>query len=215
MISEREMSMISVSIVEDDNDIRNGITKYLSSQPGFKVLSSDPTAELFLARMEEGPRPDIVLMDIQLPGMSGIDGIRILKRKWPQVDIAMLTVYHDEEKIFQSLCAGASGYLLKNTPLVELRDALTELNAGGAPMSPQIARKVIQYFSPKPKEDDVLTAKERQVVQGLVDGLSYKLIAAQMNVSIDAIRFHIKNIYKKLHVNSKGELVSKFIRGQI
>ncbi|HNL27329.1 MAG TPA: response regulator transcription factor, partial [bacterium] len=123
--------MISVSIVEDDSDIRNGITRYLSSQPGFKVLSFDPTAELFLARLEDGPRPDIVLMDIQLPGMSGIDGIRILKRKWPEIDIAMLTVYHDEEKIFQSLCAGASGYLLKNTPLVELKNALTELNAGG------------------------------------------------------------------------------------
>lgn len=215
MSIDNETPMIAVSIVEDDADIRNGITRYLSGQPGFKMLSSHPSAELFLAQMEQGLNPDIVLMDIQLPGMSGIEGIRILKRKWPQVDIAMLTVYHDEEKIFQSLCAGASGYLLKNTPLVELKNALTELNAGGAPMSPQIARKVIQYFSPKPKEDDGLTSKERQVVQGLVDGLSYKLIASQMNVSIDAIRFHIKNIYKKLHVNSKGELVSKFIRGQI
>ena len=207
--------MILVSIVEDDAEIRNGLKRFLEAQLGFRIFSSDETAEAFLERLNEKSVPDVVLMDIQLPGMSGIDAIRLVKKRWPQIDIMMLTVFHDDDKIFQSLCAGATAYLLKNTALTEIRDALLELHAGGAPMSPQIARKVIQYFTPKRQPEKKLTVKEQQVVQGLVDGLSYKMIGSQMGVSIDAVRFHIKNIYKKLHINSKGELFSRFMRGQM
>ncbi len=210
-------SMIKVAMVEDDVGIRQAIETYLSIQSNIQFIAAVDSVELMLESLDQKKIPDIILMDIQLPGMSGIDGIRKIKKSFSEIDIIMLTIYHDEEKIFQSLCAGASGYLLKNTPLDELKEAVETLYLGGAPMSPQIARKVIHYFNPKQPIGDPaeLTAKERQVVQALVDGLSYKMISDQMAVSIDTVRFHIKNIYKKLHVNSKGEVVSRFMKGQI
>ena len=168
--------------------------------------------------LEADSLPDVVLMDIGLPGMSGIDGIRIIKDQHPDIDIIMLTVYHDSHKIFNSLCAGASGYLLKNTPLEEIKNSIETLHDGGAPMSPQIARKVIQYFQPGKKllqKKSPLTPKEKEIVVGLVDGLSYKMIADRMDISIETVRYHIKNIYQKLHVHSKAEVISKSLRGEI
>jgi DNA-binding NarL/FixJ family response regulator len=156
-------------------------------------------------------------MDIQLPGMSGIEGIGIIKEKYPEIEIIMLTVYHDSHKIFDSLKAGASGYLLKHTSLPEIKESIEKLASGGAPMSPQIARKVIQYFN-KPDKKEVesdLTPREQDIVNGLVDGLSYKLIADRFDISIDTVRAHIRNIYKKLHVNSKAEVITKSLRGEI
>lgn len=213
--------MIAVGIVEDDNQIREGIQKYLSHQKDFLCEIAAESVEDFMAAVKHKEFPDVTLMDIQLPGMSGIDGMRLIKEQHPDTDIIMLTVYNDWQRIFDSLCAGASGYLLKNTPLAEIKKAIESVRSGGAAMSPEIARKVMEYFAPSgktavaAKPDAGLTPKEKELVIGLVDGLSYKMIADRMGVSIDTIRFHIKNIYKKLHVNSKAEVIGKSLRGEI
>jgi len=156
-------------------------------------------------------------MDINLPGMNGIDGTRLIKEKYPEIEIIMLTSYDDSNRVFDSLKAGASGYLLKTTSLKDLHTALELLQSGGAPMTPQIARKTLEFFRPHKKEirKSILTEKEKEVVQGLVDGLSYKLIADRMYISVGTIYTHIKNIYKKLHVNSKAEVITKSLRGEI
>ena len=163
------------------------------------------------------PHPNVLLMDIQLPGMSGIEGMKIIQQKYPDIEIIMLTVYHDSHKIFDSLKAGASGYLLKHTSLPEIKDAIELLMQGGAPMSPQIARKVITHFNDRgqKQQESNLTNREQDIVNGLVDGLSYKLIADRLDISIDTVRAHIRNIYKKLHVNSKAEVIAKSLRGEL
>lgn len=211
--------MITVGIIEDDGQIREGIRKYLSVQKEFLCEYAEESVEDFLAQVNDRQFPDVILMDIGLPGMSGISGMRLIKERYPDVDIIMLTVYTEWQRIFDSLCAGASGYLLKNTPLTEIKKAIESVRAGGAAMSPEIARKVMEYFGPAGREavkpESSLTPKEKEIVVGLVDGLSYKMIADRMDVSIDTIRFHVKNTYKKLHVNSKAEVISKSLRGEI
>ncbi|HXF99791.1 MAG TPA: response regulator transcription factor [Bacteroidota bacterium] len=212
--------MITVGIVEDDKDIRSGIQKYLNHQKEFLCEIAAESVEEFLAKTQEGDFPDVILSDIGLPGMSGTDGMRLIKERHPDVDIIMLTVYNDWQKIFDSLRAGASGYLLKNTPLTEIKKAIETVRAGGSVMSPEIARKVMEHFTApavvqRHTAESVLTPKEKEIVIGLVDGLSYKMLADRMNISIDTIRFHIKNIYKKLHVNSKAEVITKSLRGEI
>lgn len=210
--------MIKVGIVEDNVKIRNLIQRYLDMQDGISCSVAVDSVEEMLDYLKEKELPDILLMDIQLPGMSGIEGIGIIKQDYPEIDIIMLTVYHDSHKIFDSLKAGASGYLLKHTSLPEIKDAVEDLAKGGAPMSPQIARKVIQYFNTnqvKKKPESDLTAREQDIVNGLVDGLSYKMIADRYDISIDTVRAHIRNIYKKLHVNSKAEVIAKSLRGEI
>ncbi len=212
-----DYAMISVAIIEDDEDIREGIQKYLNKQPGFSCRLAEESVEEFLSHKLADEAPEVILMDIGLPGMSGIDGIKLIKQKDSGIDIVMLTIYHDSHKIFEALRAGASGYLLKNTPLAEIKEAIEQLQAGGAPMSPQIARKVIEHFNPanKPEPESPLTAKEKEIVVGLVDGLSYKMIGDRMNISVETVRFHIKNIYQKLHVHSKAEVITKSLRGEI
>lgn len=209
--------MISIAIIEDDEDIRVGIQKYINKQTGFLCTIAEESVEGYLSQQTGGDFPDVILMDIGLPGMSGIDGIKLIKQQQPEINIIMLTIYHDSHKIFEALRAGASGYLLKNTPLAEIKEAIAQLQAGGAPMSPQIARKVIEHFNHpnKPVPESPLTAKEKEIVVGLVDGLSYKLIADRMNISVETVRFHIKNIYQKLHVHSKAEVITKSLRGEI
>ena len=208
--------MIHVAIVEDDHDVRDAIQEYLNSLSSIRCVASRESVEDLLAEMNEENAPDIILMDIGLPGMSGISGIKIIKEKFPDINIIMLTVYNDSHKIFRSLCAGASGYLLKNRPFEEIRQAIEMLDAGGAPMTPQIARKVIEYFQPKKASlESPLTEKEKEIVVGLVDGLSYKMIADRMNISIETVRTHIKNIYTKLHVHCKAEVITKSLRGEI
>ncbi len=210
-------SMIYVGIVEDDQEIRDTLERYLDGQPHFRCTLVAESMEACLKQLNPKEEPDVVLMDIGLPGMSGIDGIRLLKARCPAMEMIMLTVYHDTQRIFDSLCAGASGYLLKNTPLQEIAEAIITLHEGGAPMSPQIARKVIQHFQPdkKRKKSAALTAKEQEIVIGLVDGLSYKMIADRLDITIETVRFHIKNIYQKLHVHSKAEVIRKSLKGEI
>ncbi len=208
--------MILVGIVEDDNQIRGLLHQYLDRQPGFSCTLVHNSVESFRKGLSPENQPDVLLMDIGLPGMSGIDGMKLIKRDYPDIDIIMLTVYNDPDKIFQSLCAGATGYLLKNTPLEEIKEGIELLTLGGSPMSPQIARKVIDFFNTEKKAiSSPLSEKEKEIVIGLVDGLSYKLIADRMSISLETVRFHIKNIYRKLHVHSKAEVISKSLKGEI
>lgn len=207
-----------VGIVEDNKKIRNLIQRYLDMQDELSCPVAVDSVEKMLEYLEEHPEPDVMLMDIQLPGMSGIKGMGVINEKYPDVEIIMLTVYHDSHKIFKALRAGASGYLLKHTSLPEIKESILKLLDGGAPMSPQIARKVITHFQDDGKKrnpDSELTPREHDIVNGLVDGLSYKMIADRYDISIDTVRAHIRNIYKKLHVNSKAEVIAKSLKGEI
>lgn len=210
--------MAIIGIVEDNIKIRDLIQRYLDMQEDMDCPVAKDSVEEMLDYLEKHQAPDVMLMDIQLPGMSGIKGMEIIKSKYPDIDIIMLTIYHDSHKIFDSLKAGASGYLLKHTSLPEIKESIDNLLKGGAPMSPQIARKVITHFNdqaPQKNPDSMLTDREQDIVNGLVDGLSYKLIADRFDISIDTVRAHIRNIYKKLHVNSKAEVIAKSLRGEI
>jgi DNA-binding NarL/FixJ family response regulator len=209
--------MIFTGIVEDDDQIRKSIQDFLNRQPGFQCDWSFSSIESLLVHLNGESLPQVLIMDLGLPGMSGIDGMKLIKQKYPQIDLVVFSVYNDPQKIFDSLCAGATGYLLKSTPLEEIKSGIELLVNGGSPMSPQIARKVIEFFAPRGKRETVspLSAKEKEIVIGLVDGLSYKLIADRLSISIETVRFHIKSIYRKLHVHGKAEVISKSLRGEI
>ncbi len=212
------MQKLTLTLVEDDVDIRTVLATYLKSCQEFGQVAAVESVEQLERAVAGGLVPDVALMDIQLPGKSGIEGIRLLKSRFEKTDIIMLTVFNDEHRIFDSLCAGATGYLLKSTPLAEIRQGILTLNHGGAPMSPQIARKVIHFFNQYPARwgsQALLTDRERQIVDGLVQGLSYKLIAEAQCISINTVRFHIKSIYSKLQVNSKGEVIAKVLKGRV
>lgn len=208
----------AVGIVEDNKKIRDLIQRFLDMQEELTCPVGVESVEEMMDYLEEHKPPRVILMDIQLPGMSGIKGMGLIKEKYPDIDIIMLTVYHDSHKIFNALRAGASGYLLKHTSLPEIKDSILKLIDGGAPMSPQIARKVINHFqenAPKKNPESDLTPREHDIVNGLTDGLSYKMIADRYDISIDTVRAHIRNIYKKLHVNSKAEVIAKSLKGEI
>ncbi len=209
--------MISVAIVEDDDVIREGVREYLDSQEHMICTMAKSSVEHFLAVLTEETLPDVILMDIGLPGMSGISGMKLITEKYKGVSIIMFTVYIDSHKIFESLCAGASGYLLKNTSFPDMKQAIETIHAGGSMMSPPIARKVMEHFHAgrKKKVTSPLTNKEKEIVQGLVDGLSYKMIAGSASISIETVRSHIKNIYKKLHVHCKADVIRKSLQGEI
>ena len=209
--------MIFVGIVEDDEEIRKGIVNFLSKQPTFFCELAVGSVEELLATITPKNTPEVLIMDLGLPGMSGIEGITFIKNRYPTIDIVVFSVYNDPQKIFDSLRAGATGYLLKNTPFEEIKEGIELLAKGGSPMSPQIARKVIDFFKPTKKiqKPSTLSEKEREVVVALVDGLSYKLIADRLGVSIETVRFHIKSIYRKLHVHGKAEVISRSLRGEI
>lgn len=210
-------NVISTAIIEDITDIREGLSGYLDTQQDIICKTAVESVESFLALCPLEYPPDILLLDIGLPGMSGLTGIKFIKEKYPDINIIILTVYEESGKIFQALCEGATGYLIKNTPFPKIKEAIEEVYKGGAPMSPLIARKVIEHFNPAKSRQKItpLTETEKKVVAGLVDGLSYKMIAASNKVSIETIRFHIKNIYKKLHVNCKAEVITKSLHGEI
>jgi DNA-binding NarL/FixJ family response regulator len=222
--------MKEISIIEDNEKIRTLIQKFLNNQPELTCTRVFDAVEPFLQELKTKSYPNVVLMDIDLPGMNGIEGMKLIKSQYPEIEIIMLTVYHDSHKIFDSLCAGASGYLLKHTSLPEIKESIDVVLNGGSVMSPQIARKVMTYFSSSGHTPDLskeskvqnekngeneLTLREREIVIGLVDGLSYKMIGDRMDISLDTVRAHIRNIYRKLHVNSKAEVIAKSLRGEI
>lgn len=209
--------MISISIVEDDPRIRSTVQIYLEYQDQFHIYSAVESAEAFWDSLNSEEFPDVILMDIGLPGTGGIEAIKDIKAKFYDANIAMFTIYDDPERIFKSLCAGANGYLIKSTPLEQLKKAIIDLHDGGSPMSPEIARKVVQKFQPNSRhsKDPKLSKREGDIVDCLVDGLSYKMIAGELDISIDTVRHHIRNIYRKLQVNCKAEVITKSLRGDI
>ena len=209
--------MISLAVIEDDDQIRGWLSEYLSAQPNFLLLNASGSVEEFFTHVETGLAPDVLILDIGLPGMSGLNAIRFIKEKIPETDIIMFTVHNDPHRIFQALSAGATGYLLKNTRMAQISEAIETCASGGAPMSPTIARQVVEFFNPKKKSDrrSPLTQREDEIVVALVEGLSYKMIAGRLEISIETVRHHIKNIYRKLEVNSKSEVVSKSLRGEV
>ena len=206
--------VIKVSIIEDDDWIRENLAAQIQQTNGFRCLGSYQDGEEALSHIQREV-PDVVMMDINLPKMSGIDCVRKLKMLVPSVQVLMLTVYEDSDKIFDSLLAGASGYLLKRTPQSEIMDAIAEVHRGNSPMSGHIARKVVQYFNQRgsaEKEIQKLSKREREVLDQLAQGIPYKEIADVLVLSIDTVRMHIKGIYSKLHVHSRGEAVAKYLR---
>jgi DNA-binding NarL/FixJ family response regulator len=209
------MEGLMLAIVEDIADIRNNLAEYFSQQQEVASVVAVDSMEAFFESLNDGTVPDIVLSDIGLPGMNGIDGIKKIKEDYPEVDVIMLSVFNNSERIFKSICAGATGYALKDTPLPELKKAILDVHAGGSYMTPSIARKVMEHFMPKKANDELLTSKEKQIVVAMTDGLSYKLIADRLSISIDGVRFHIKNIYRKLQVNSKAEVIGRYHKGEL
>jgi len=209
--------MINIAIVEDDAVFREGIRKYLVSQENFNCVITVDSIESLVKNLNEEIIIDIILMDIRLPGMSGVSGVKMIKDLYPEVEIIMLTVYTNPDKIFDSLRNGAVGYLLKDTSLTELKKTIEIVHSGGSSMSPEIARMVIKRFNNtgKIEPENNLTPKEKQVISCLEEGLSYKMIGEKLRISVDTVRFHIKNIYRKLHVNSKTDLIKKSLRGEI
>jgi DNA-binding NarL/FixJ family response regulator len=210
-------TITKAGIVEDQRELREGLAMLISSNESYDCTGSFRTMEEALTNIGRNV-PDVMLIDIGLPGMNGIEGMRILKQKYPNLLLLMLTVYDDDERIVDAICAGACGYLLKNTPQAKLLDALKEAVEGGAPMSPEVARRVMALFreSPPPKKVDYqLTPHESRLLKMLVDGHNYKTAAATLGISVNTVSFHMRRIYEKLQVHSKSEAVAKALRDRI
>lgn len=201
-------TIIKVAIVEDDSEIRQLLSLIIDGSPGFECKKNYSNCEDAIAGIPKDP-PDVVLMDIDLPKLNGIEGIKILKEKLTKTDFIMLTIKEDDESVFQSLCAGATGYLVKDIPPVKLLNSIKDVVEGGSPMSAGIARKVTSSFHKS--TESPLSARETEVLKRLCDGENYKTIADAIFVSGNTVRAHIKNIYKKLQVNSRAEAVAKAI----
>jgi DNA-binding NarL/FixJ family response regulator len=205
---------IRVSIIEDDDWIRENLANELRESECFELAGAYRTGEEALTQLPECA-PEVVLVDINLPKMNGIECVRRLKSLIPSVQILMLTVYEDSDKIFNSLLAGASGYLLKRTPRGDILQAIADVQRGNSPMTGHIARKVVQYFNQRGRhctELEKLSNREHEVLDYLAKGVPYKEIADVLSLSIDTVRIHIKGIYSKLHVHSRGEAVAKYLR---
>lgn len=212
LIRTNRPGMIHVAIVEDDHAIRETLRLIIDGSPGYSCQYAYPEAEPALVEIPK-IRPDVILMDINLPGIDGIEAVKQLKSTMPDLNIIMLTVQVDDHSVFESLCAGASGYLVKSTPPARLLAAIEEVHTGGAPMSMPIARKVLQSF--RRSTNSPLTARETDILRLLCEGQTYSSIAEQLFVSGHTVRTHIKNIYQKLHVSSRAEAVRKAMQDKL
>jgi DNA-binding NarL/FixJ family response regulator len=208
---------IRVVIIEDLREVREGLTMLVHGTSGFQCVASYRTMEDALREIGT-TMPDVILIDIGLPGMNGVEGTRILRERFPEVPILALTVYDDDDNVFDAICAGASGYLLKNTTPARLLEALREVVDGGAPMSPDVARRVVtvfRAFRPPPRAAYHLTPQETDLLKLMVEGHHYKTAAAAMGITTSTVSFHLKHIYEKLQVHSKTEAVSKALRERV
>jgi DNA-binding NarL/FixJ family response regulator len=208
---------IAVVIVEDERDVREGLAILIDGAPGFRCVASYRTMEQALARLD-ADRPDVMLTDLALPGISGIDGIAAMRKNHPRVPVLALTVFDTDDKVLNALCAGASGYVLKNMAPARLLESLREVAAGGAPMSPEIARRVVRLFrefKPAAGADYHLTRQETELLKLLADGHHKKTAAQAMGISVNTVSFHLKHIYEKLQVHSKTEAVAKALRERL
>ena len=217
MTSDSAKQSIKVAIVEDERDIRECLTFLVNGTDGFTCTGSFRSMEETLEKLSH-QLPDVVLTDIGLPGMSGIEGVKVLKARYPNLLILMLTVYDDDERIFDAMCAGAAGYLLKKTPPVRLLESLKEAVEGGAPMSPEVARRVIALFReirPPERADYHLTPHETRLLKLFVEGHNYKTAAVELSVSVNTVNFHVRSIYEKLQVHSRSEAVAKALLNRL
>lgn len=206
------MTPIRILICEDDAEKRSHLCQLLGGCDGFEVVGEFDSGE---AAVHNAPKlaPDVVIMDIELPGISGVESTAQIKAQRPEAQIIMYTVFEDDDKLFDSLCSGASGYLLKKTPPHRLVEAIQEVMEGGSPMSPGIARKVIRHFRPTPRKQECpLCERELKILKLLVEGLPVKVIAGEVFLSIDGVKNNLRNIYRKLHVSSGKEAVAKAVR---
>ncbi|HKA17014.1 MAG TPA: response regulator transcription factor [Blastocatellia bacterium] len=209
--------IIKATVIEDQREIREALVALINGTEGYRCAGGFRSMEEALEKLRQDV-PDVVLCDIGLPGMSGIEGIRILKERYPNLLLLMLTVYDDDDRIFDALCAGACGYLLKRTPPVKLLESLKEAVSGGAPMSPEVANRVIKLFRnirPPDRSDYDLTPHETRLLKLLVEGHNYTTAAEELKVSYNTIKFHMRHIYEKLQVHSKSEAVSKALHNRL
>lgn len=212
---------LRITIFDDNKNIRESISMLLNTEPDFELVGSFAHV-LDCVRDIKESKPDVVLMDIEMPGMTGIEAVKEIRKEFPHIQILMQTVFEDDDRVFDSICSGASGYILKNFLNTKLVDAIRELQYGGSPMSPSIARKVLNkmqsvssVIKPEQAPDYHLTAREKEVLSCLVNGLSYKMIGADLTISYETVRSHVKKIYEKLHVASLTEVVAKAINQRI
>lgn len=216
-MSMNNKSNIQIALYDDNADLRRNLARLLAAIPDFDFIDAYGHANLIIENCQLR-KPDVILMDIDMPGLSGIDAVSMLRDHFPVIKVLMLTVFDEDEKIFKAICNGACGYLLKRTDPAEMIQAIKEACDGGAPMSPSIALKVLHMFRKQqivPAEETNLSMRELEVLNFLAKGLSYKMIATECHISIDTVRFHIKKIYEKLHVHSMTEAVSKAIRNKL
>ena len=209
--------MIKLLLYEDNPQLREGLTMLISGSEGFDVLAAFKNCDHIIAEVEAF-QPDVILMDIDMPGVNGIEGLKRVRAVNSEVKILMLTVFDDNKNVFEAISNGANGYILKKTPPAKLLEYIAEAQTGGAPMTASVATQVLKMFSSmnnEKGEDYNLSDREKQVLQLLVDGYSYKMIAAEMYIAIDTVRSHIKKIYEKLHVNSKSEAVAKAFKDRL
>ena len=207
---------IKIAIIDDDLEIRDGLWWMLNQTEGFICTGKYENCSNAKKDLDKNPT-DVLLMDIGLPDMTGIECVKAIKNEYPKIEILMLTIYNDDEKIFQSIKAGAIGYILKKTPTEKIISSIKEAYKGGAPMSPEVARRVIDYFKENPlsKISSKLSEREIQILESLIDGLSYKAIGEKLFLSVHTVRFHLHNIYEKLHVKSRAEAVSLAIKNKL
>ncbi len=213
------MENIQLAIVEDDTIIRESLESFLGVNTAIQINFVATSVEDFLnaLKVTRNPQVDVMLLDIGLPGMSGLEGISYIKKELPNVDIIMLTTFEEEEKIFKALCNGAVSYITKRTPLTKIQEAIFTIYRGGSYMSPSIARKVINHFTipQSKKETSSLSDRQKEIVNAIVEGFTYSKIAEQLHISTNTVRDHIKKIYRLLEVNSKTELIKKSMKGEI
>lgn len=214
MLRDRDYKVLSVAVIDDQPEIRKGLSVLINGTPGFECQIACGSMEEALVQLSAASA-DIALMDLGLPGLSGIEGTRILRQKHPRIQVIVLTVYDDDTRIFSALCAGAVGYMLKNTPPARLLECISDVAAGGSAVSPEIARRVIALFqrtSLPEQSSERLTPYEMKVLNLLMEGHNYKTAALELHLSVNTVSFHVRRIYEKLQVHSKSEAVAKVLR---